>query len=295
MMKIEIDPHSGFCFGVIRAIKSAEESLETDSDIACLGDIVHNGEEVNRLEKKGMRTVNLDDFPLLSGKTVLFRAHGEPPQSYALAAQHNIKVVDATCPVVLQLQKRVHAGWLEAKKADGQTVIYGKKGHAEVNGLVGQTNGEAIVISSPSDLELIDFNRPIFLISQTTQNIGEFETIRHLIDERLAAQGSNAKFIWHDTICRQVSNREAWLREFSTKYDYIIFVSGKKSSNGLFLYSICKQSNPNTIMLSSVEDLDITLLANSNSIGICGATSTPRWLMENVAEYIQQFANQWDK
>lgn len=290
-MKIEIDPHSGFCFGVIRAIKSAEESLEIDDDIACLGDIVHNGEEVNRLENKGMRTVNLEDFPKLTGKTVLFRAHGEPPQSYALAAAHNIKVVDATCPVVLQLQKRVHAGWLEANKINGQTVIYGKKGHAEVNGLVGQTNGEAIVISSPADLDLIDFKRPIFLISQTTQNISEFENIRLLIDERLAALNSKAKFTWHDTICRQVSNREAWLREFSIKYDYIIFVSGKKSSNGLFLYSICKQSNPNTIMVSSVDDLDVSVLKGSYSIGICGATSTPRWLMENVAEHIKTFAN----
>lgn len=286
-MIIEIDPHSGFCFGVIRAIKSAEEALQSTESVACLGDIVHNGEEVNRLEQKGMKTVNLDDFATLSGKSVLFRAHGEPPQSYKLAEQHNITVIDATCPVVLQLQKRVHAGWLEAKKVDGQTVIYGKKGHAEVNGLVGQTNGEAIVISSAADLDLIDFSKPIFLFSQTTQNIGEFEQIRHQIETRIAEQLGAPVFTWHDTICRQVSNREAWLRNFSTKYDSIVFVSGKKSSNGLFLYSICKQSNPNTFMINSAEDLDLRLIKDSKSVGICGATSTPRWLMEQVAEHIR--------
>lgn len=286
-MKIEIDEKSGFCFGVVKAITAAEELLrQRHGAVWSLGDIVHNRVEVNRLEQMGLQTVSHHHLPELSGKCVLIRAHGEPPATYTAAAQHGIEIIDATCPVVAKLQKTVRHAWEEMSAIQGQVVILGKPGHAEVVGLTGQTNEEAIVVESPDDLRRIDFTRPICLLSQTTQSLTLFNHIRDQILHRAA---NPATVHVHDTICRQVSNRNPHLREFATRFDVVIFVSGSKSSNGQALYGICLEANPHTYKIEDATELNPTWFTRAASVGVCGATSTPKWLMEQVAAAIARY------
>ncbi len=281
---IEIDNLSGFCHGVVTAIGKAEEELDRSGQLYCLGDIVHNNDEVERLRKKGLITITHEQLRNLKNVKVLLRAHGEPPSTYELAKQNNIEIIDATCPVVLRLQKRIKetAQKLpEAGKQPPQIVIYGKHGHAEVNGLVGQTDGQAIVVQDLSEINKIDFNRDIELYSQTTKSLEGFSEIIENIKARIAP---NATFHSYDTICRQVANRVNHLREFASCHDLILFVSGIKSSNGKVLYNQCKSVNPYTKLLSNADELDFSWLKGKLNIGICGATSTPRWLMEEIKD-----------
>jgi 4-hydroxy-3-methylbut-2-enyl diphosphate reductase len=276
-MKVEIDNNSGFCFGVVYAIEMAEDYLDENGYLYCLGDIVHNDKEVQRLEAKGLKIIDHADLNELRDTTVLIRAHGEPPETYRIALENNIELIDASCPVVLKLQNRVRNAYEE----DAQIVIYGKPGHAEVNGLIGQTHQEAIIVTKEEDLEKIDFSRPISLFSQTTKSTEGFYKIKGLIEARAE------QFKANDTICRQVSNRDPQLRIFSSRYDVIIFVSGKKSSNGKVLYEVCKSINPRSYFISDEKEIESYWFDNCNSVGICGATSTPMWLMEDVAKAIQ--------
>lgn len=290
--EIEIDDNSGFCFGVVTAIEKAEAELARAGDLFCLGDIVHNASEVERLRLRGLKTITHDDLYSLKDATVLLRAHGEPPSTYDIAAKNNITVVDATCPVVLQLQKRIKKAYAESRKrlASGLIkkmpliLIYGKEGHAEVNGLVGQTNGEAVVIQSVDDLDGLDLSGEILLYSQTTKSLEGFRTIVQEIESRKAPE---AEFRYFDTICRQVANRLDKLRDFARSHDLVIFVSGTKSSNGKVLYHECLKVNPDTILVSDESDLDYSIIKGKKSIGICGATSTPRWLMTRIAGIIR--------
>ena len=289
-MKITIDSESGFCFGVVFAIQMAEAELDETGTLYCLGDIVHNNMEVERLTRKGLKIINHEELKKLHDCKVLIRAHGEPPETYQIAIQNNIELIDASCPVVLKLQNRVRSSFETIAKHNGQVVIYGETGHAEVNGLVGQTGGEAIIITGENDLHKIDFTRPVYLFSQTTKSTEGFEKIRSVIEERVRSVRGNAEsedFISNDTICRQVSNREPQLEKFSARHDVIIFVSGKKSSNGKALYGVCKSVNPNTYFVSEVAEIQPEWLQNAETVGICGATSTPMWLMEDVASYLQ--------
>jgi 4-hydroxy-3-methylbut-2-en-1-yl diphosphate reductase len=284
-MEIEIDSKSGFCFGVVNAIQKAEETLETRKNLYCLGDIVHNNTEVERLSRKGLVTITHEQFFQLKDCTVLLRAHGEPPSTYEHARKNNITLLDATCPVVLKLQERVRKGQDQQEARNGQIVIYGKKGHAEVNGLVGQTQNKAIVIQSADDLEEIDFERPVELFSQTTKDMEGFYRLAEAIKQR------GTEVIIHDTLCRQVSNRVPRIREFARRFDLVLFVSGKKSSNGKMLFGISKETNPNTKFISSPEEVQPEWLENITKVGICGATSTPWHLMEEVAEHIRKIAS----
>ena len=276
---VEIDQDSGFCFGVVNAIKRAEKELAKNGTLFCLGDIVHNTQEISRLEEAGLKTIDHNHFLLLRNEKVLLRAHGEPPSTYLIAKQHGLTIIDATCPVVLQLQKRIKQKYRQ-ENSDTQIVIYGKKGHAEVNGLVGQTNGNAIVVENEDDLDKINFTRKVCLFSQTTKSVDGFQKIVKNIEKRMHP---DAGFEYFDTICRQVANRIPQLRQFVTKYDLVFFVAGEKSSNGKFLYNECKRANPNTYFISKFEDIELSLLKTINSIGICGATSTPKWLMVEIA------------
>ena len=283
-MRIEIDEKSGFCFGVVKAITVAEELLrERKGAVWCLGDIVHNRVEVNRLERLGLQTVGHDRLPELAGRCVLIRAHGEPPTTYALARRYGIELADATCPVVARLQERVRGAWEEMKAVGGQVVILGKPGHAEVVGLTGQTNEEAIVVESVDDLGGIDFSRPICLLSQTTQSLSLFQTIR---DEILRQAADPASVTVHDTICRQVSNRNPHLKEFATRFEVVVFVSGSKSSNGKALFEVCREANARAYKVEDASELSPDWFAGADSVGVCGATSTPKWLMEQVAQAI---------
>ncbi|HOS36710.1 MAG TPA: 4-hydroxy-3-methylbut-2-enyl diphosphate reductase [Paludibacteraceae bacterium] len=284
-MKIKIDESSGFCFGVVNAIKKAEQELETSSQLFCLGDIVHNGQEVRRLASKGLKTIEHAQLELLFDEKILFRAHGEPPSTYALAERHRLKVIDATCPVVLMLQKKIKKAYQE--NAGVQIVIYGKIGHAEVNGLVGQTDGTAIVIEGEQDLDKIDFSKDILLFSQTTKSVDGFNSLVAALN---AVKPPQTTFRYFDTICRQVASRIPNIREFAAKFDLVFFVSGTKSSNGRVLFRECKQVNPNSHFISDLDEIDFSLLTNVKTIGICGATSTPKWLMEQVAETLERHA-----
>ena len=290
-MIVTIDPHSGFCFGVVYAIQQAEEELERSGHLYCLGDIVHNNMEVDRLKSKGLEIITHEQLRELKNCKVLIRAHGEPPSTYETAIQNQIELIDASCPVVLKLQHRVRDSFDEIlDQGSGQIVIYGEKGHAEVNGLVGQTGGKAIVVKTEEDLEQIDFNKPIHFFSQTTKSTLGFEQMEQLIQQRILQQKGSLEeqdFIANDTLCRQVSNREPQMRKFSAQQDVVIFVSGKKSSNGKALYSVCKATNNNSYFISSAEELDFSWFANANTVGICGATSTPLWLMEQVKHAIE--------
>lgn len=279
MAQIEIDKQSGFCFGVVTAIRKAEEELAKGNTIYCLGDIVHNSDEVERLHRKGMETITHDQLPVLKGCKVLLRAHGEPPETYRIARDNNIDIVDATCPVVLKLQQRIKAKY---DSHDGaQIVIYGKRGHAEVNGLVGQTEGSAIVIEDMDGLERIDFGRDIALYSQTTKSL---EGFRAIIEEIKRRKSPETKFEYADTICRQVANRVEHLRRFAEGKDVVLFVAGTKSSNGKVLFNQCREVNPRTYLLANASELQPEWVQDAETIGICGATSTPSWLMEQVRD-----------
>lgn len=289
--RIEIDSNSGFCFGVVTAIQKAEEELAASGSLACLGDIVHNASEVERLRLRGLRTINHADLQSLRDATVLLRAHGEPPSTYATMSRNNIRVIDATCPVVLRLQQRIKKSYDESRKdfEEGRIkemplfLIYGKEGHAEVNGLVGQTHGEAIVIQSEEELESIDLDRDIILYSQTTKSI---EGFRHLVEE-IKRRKRKGSFEYFDTICRQVATRSVKIREFAATHDAVVFVTGSKSSNGRVLFGECKKVNPRTYAVTEGSELCPEWFEGAGSIGICGATSTPAWLMEEVAEAVK--------
>lgn len=284
MPRIEIDPDSGFCFGVVTAINKAEAELASigEDTLYCLGDIVHNSDEVERLRAKGLHTITHADLKRLRGSKVLLRAHGEPPETYRMAKENNIEIVDATCPVVLKLQQRIKAAY--SQPSPPQIVIYGKIGHAEVNGLVGQTDGTAIVVEHEGDLDKIDFNRPVALYSQTTKSVEGFRAIADRIRQRIAPE---CEFTSYDTICRSVSKRVDRLREFAASHDVIIFVAGTKSSNGKILFNHCLEVNPRSFMISNESALRQQWLEGAESIGICGATSTPRWLMERVRDKVR--------
>lgn len=276
---IEIDDRSGFCHGVVAAINKAEDELNTGKEpLYCIGDIVHNSDEVERLQNRGLITIGHSDLDKLHNAKVLFRAHGEPPSTYQTAQRNGIRVVDATCPVVLKLQQRIKLAY-NSSRPRPQIVIYGKKGHAEVNGLVGQTQGNAIVIESPEMLDQLDFSRDIALYSQTTMPLEGFNSIIENIKRRIH---DGVKFEYFDTICRQVANRVEHLIEFAKLHDVVLFVAGAKSSNGKVLLGHCKRANPNTHLISHRNDFDSSWINGATSIGICGATSTPRWLMEEV-------------
>lgn len=287
-MKIEIDENSGFCFGVVTAINKAEAELAIQRELYCLGDIVHNSMEVERLSQKGLITINREEFLKLRNKKVLFRAHGEPPSTYEHALKNELNVIDATCPVVLNLQKNIKKAYQFSDKEKTQIVIYGKLGHAEVNGLVGQTEGRAIVVESVDDLFKIDFSKDIKLFSQTTKSIEGFNQIVEEIKSRI---NPSSTFEYNDTICRQVANRIPKIIAFAAKHELILFVSGKKSSNGKVLFDECRKVNPNIVMISDLEELDYTIFGKVNSVGICGATSTPKWLMEALKRKIEQNIN----
>ncbi|NOU58752.1 6-phosphofructokinase [Marinifilum caeruleilacunae] len=281
-MKIEIDPNAGFCFGVVNAIGKAEENLSKDGQLYCIGDIVHNSIEVNRLNDLGLQTIEHDEFKGLKGKKVLFRAHGEPPSSYQMAKKNKIEIIDATCPVVLNLQKRIKKAYRAIKEEKGQILIYGKKGHAEVNGLVGQTEGNAIVIETVKDLKSVNLELPVELFSQTTKTLEGFKLVREQLKNTM-----KASFKAHDTICRKVANRVPYIKEFAQKHDVVVFVSGKKSSNGKLLFNVCKGANRNSYFISEPQDIDMSWFANAKSIGVSGATSTPAWLMNEISEKIK--------
>lgn len=289
-MNITIDKDSGFCFGVINAIKTAEEYLSQHSHLYCLGDIVHNNEEVKRLSDKGLQVVTNEQFSQLHDTTVLIRAHGEPPETYQLAQQNNITLIDATCPVVLHLQHNIKKDF-EKSCRQRQILIFGKKGHAEVTGLLGQTQRNGIVISTKEDLQNIDFQKPAILYSQTTQSLEDYYHLIEIIKERYEEAGHRDFFDYHDTICRLVANRAHHIQQFASQYDMILFVSGEKSSNGLYLFDICKKNNSQSFFISHIEQLQTIDFSSVQSIGICGATSTPMWLMESVQKSVTQLVN----
>lgn len=291
-MEVSIDKNSGYCFGVEFAIQMAEDELDESSTLYCLGDIVHNDMEVKRLHKKGLRIINKEELKNLKDCKVLIRAHGEPPETYQLALENNIELIDASCPVVLKLQNRVKNAYDKSTEAKGQIVIYGQKGHAEVVGLTGQTKEEAIIVTTEEDLDKIDFSRPVTLFSQTTKSTKGFYKIKELIEQRIEAakgQVESKDFNANDSICRQVSNREPQLTKFSQENDVIIFVSGKKSSNGKALYNVCLSENPRSYFIENEDELNPEWFKATDSVGVCGATSTPMWLMQNVADRIKEF------
>lgn len=287
MLNIEIDKKSGFCFGVVKAISKAEEELAKGETLYCLGDIVHNGQEVERLTALGLITIDHEQFSKLHNAKVLLRAHGEPPRTYQIAKENNLTLIDASCPVVLKLQSRIRKAYLAAPTDDTQIVIYGKKGHAEVNGLVGQTDEKAIVIESEADLTKLDFSKNISLFSQTTKSLEGFNHLVSTLSEKIT---DDADFEFSDTICRQVANRIPNITTFAKKNDIVIFVSGKKSSNGKVLYEHSKKINPNTYLVTEADEVTALNLDLTKKIGICGATSTPRWLMEAVADKLNELA-----
>ena len=275
-LKVEIDEHSGFCFGVVFAIKMAEDILDESGKLYCLGDIVHNDEEVARLKAKGLQIINHEELNSIRNQRVMIRAHGEPPETYKLALDNNIELIDASCPVVLKLQNRVR----EAFNQEEKIMIYGKHGHAEVKGLVGQTNGEAIVVETIEELEKYELPKKVQLFSQTTKRTKNLYALKSNLESR----GIEVDF--NDTLCRQVSNRDIQLREFAKGFDKIVFVAGIKSSNGKVLYDVCKENNPNTFFVSSKNELKTDWFNENESVGICGATSTPQWQMQEVKDAI---------
>lgn len=284
-MRVVIDENSGFCFGVVRAISEAESALKQRGEVYSLGDIVHNRVEVQRLEEMGLSTVSHDDIASLQGRTLLIRAHGEPPTTYRLAEKYGVTVIDATCPVVARLQRRVRDAYESMSKIGGRVVLLGKRGHAEVVGLTGQVSDDVTVVESEMDLELLDYSRPIYFLSQTTQSIELFNRLAEIIRSRMA---EGVEFIVDDTICRRVAGREANLAEFSKGVDVVLFVCGRKSSNGRVLSEVCRRANPRCHNIEEASEIDMAWLEGAESVGICGATSTPRWLMEEVASFINK-------
>ncbi len=290
MAIIEIDNGSGFCFGVTTAIRKAEEELGRTGHLYCLGDIVHNTAEVDRLASRGLETITHEQLEQLHDVKVLLRAHGEPPETYETARRNRIEIIDATCPVVLKLQQRIHATYHgnEADRPAPQIVIYGKRGHAEVLGLVGQTQGQATVIENIDEIDKIDYSRDIYLYSQTTKSVQEFLRIVEEIKRRV---NPGVTFRSFDTICRSVANRIPQIRQFAAQHEIILFVSGAKSSNGRILFAECKDANPNSYLISGESDINPSWLQGKDRIGICGATSTPRWLMQRVSDAVLQLTD----
>ena len=288
MAIIEIDKGSGFCFGVTTAIRKAEEELNKSGHLYCLGDIVHNTAEVDRLASCGLETITHEQLERLHDVKVLLRAHGEPPETYEIARRNRIEIIDATCPVVLKLQQRIHATFnsdTQADKSIPQIVIYGKRGHAEVLGLVGQTQGQATVIENIDEIDKIDYSRDIYLYSQTTKSVQEFQ---HIVEEIKRRVEPGVTFRSFDTICRSVANRIPQIREFARQHELILFVSGAKSSNGRILFAECQDANPDSHLISGEGDIDPAWRQGKERIGICGATSTPRWLMQRVSDAVQR-------
>jgi len=287
-MEITIDSNSGYCFGVEFAIQMAEDELNESESLYCLGDIVHNAMEVSRLNKLGLQIIDHDELKNIKDAKVLIRAHGEPPETYQIALENNIELIDASCPVVLKLQNRVNKDFRKMEDSGGQLVIYGKKGHAEVVGLTGQTNNKAIVVMDDEDLADIDYSKPITLYSQTTKSTSGFYSLKSKIQDRIeAVEDEDIQFKANDSICRQVSNREPNLRKFATYNDVILFVSGKKSSNGKALYAVCKETNARSYFIENEDDLQADWFNPDDKVGICGATSTPTWLMKQVKESLE--------
>ena len=282
-MEVIIDDNSGFCFGVVRAIGEAESALERVGDVYSLGDIVHNRVEVQRLEQLGLHTISHEDMPRLEGRTLLIRAHGEPPRTYRMAEELGITVIDATCPVVARLQRRLREAYDKMQEVGGSVVLLGKRGHAEVIGLTGQADDDVVVVENEADLNNVDFTRPIYFLSQTTQSIALFDQLA----EEIKARAKGVTVNIDDTICRRVAGREALLADFSRSVDVVIFVSGRKSSNGRVLYEVCRGANPCSYNVEESSEIDWSWLEGAERVGICGATSTPRWLMEQVAEAIK--------
>ena len=290
-MRVEIDNRSGFCFGVQNAVKIAENALLNGERVFSLGPIVHNDKEVERLSDLGLISIDHNQFSELRNCKVLIRAHGEPPETYEKAERNNIEIIEATCPIVKKVQSRIRDAWISSKADNGQVVIYGKSGHAEVIGLLGQTNNEGILISSVDDLCKIDFTRPVHLFSQTTMDAKEYRKIKELIAGNMKAAASGSQeisFKIHNTVCGQVSNREPHLKEFAGNHDIIIFVSGRESSNGKMLFNVCKSVNPDAYFVSSVDEIESSWFSNKKFAGVCGATSTPKWLIEQIRDHISK-------
>ena len=287
-MRVVIDDNSGFCFGVVRAIGEAESALQSRGEVYCLGDIVHNRVEVQRLQKLGLHTISHEDISSLQGRTMLIRAHGEPPTTYRLAEECGVEIIDATCPVVARLQRRVREAYAKMSAEGGCVVLLGKRGHAEVVGLTGQVNDDVIVVEGEADLDVVNFDKPIYFLSQTTQSIELF----NYLGEQIRRHSSCVESVTiDDTICRRVAGREPLLAEFAQSVDVVIFVSGRKSSNGRVLCNVCRGANERCYMVEDESELDRTWFEGVESVGICGATSTPRWLMEQVAEAIEEMSN----
>lgn len=289
MLRIEIDEQSGFCFGVTTAIEKAEEELAKGETLYCLGDIVHNGKECERLKRMGLITIDHETFGKLHNAKVLLRAHGEPPATYETAQRNNLHLIDATCPVVLKLQQRIKKKWQESADEERQIVIHGQRGHAEVLGLVGQTHGEAIVIENTDQLEKISTKKNTYIYSQTTKSLEGYKKIVGHIKERID-EGYNVEFF--DTVCRRVANRMSGIGEFAKSHELIFFVCGQKSSNGKILFDECKRMNPNSYQIEGPGEIELSLTDNVDSIGICGATSTPKWLMEECKLAILNYKQQ---
>ena len=288
-MVVEIDKQSGFCFGVQNAVEIAEKALSKGERVFSLGPIVHNDKEVERLSTLGLVSIDHDEFSKLKNCKVLIRAHGEPPATYNIAENNNITIIEATCPIVKRLQSKIRETWEKTKDGKGQVVIFGKPGHAEVVGLMGQINDEGILVSGPEDLDRIDIYRPVYLFAQTTMSVKEYSSFTNTLRSKMEESGISDpehNLILNKTICGQVSNREPHLKLFAKKHDIIIFVSGRESSNGKMLYSVCKNINPDTHFVSAPEELDKSWFEGKNSAGICGATSTPKWLIENIRDII---------
>lgn len=288
-MVVEIDKQSGFCFGVQNAVEIAEKALLKGEKVFSLGPIVHNDKEVDRLSSLGLVSIDHDEFRKLKDCKVLIRAHGEPPETYLTADKNNLTIIEATCPIVKRLQSKIRETWIRTKEGDGQVVIFGKPGHAEVVGLLGQINNEGILVSGPDDFGKIDILKPVYLFAQTTMSVKEYKNLTDILKIKMEENGItdlSQNLIINKTICGQVSNREPHLKAFAKKHDIIIFVSGRESSNGKMLYSVCKNINADTHFVSSYEEIDKSWFKGKNSVGICGATSTPKWLIENIRDII---------
>ena len=288
-MVVEIDRQSGFCFGVQNAVEIAEKALLNGEKVFSLGPIVHNDKEVDRLSSLGLVSINLEEFEKLKNCKVLIRAHGEPPETYKIAEENNLTIIEATCPIVKRLQSKIRETWLRTKEGAGQVVIFGKPGHAEVVGLLGQINNEGILVSGPDDFSKIDISKPVYLFSQTTMSVKEYSNLSDILRTKMEEKGifePGKSLVINKTICGQVSNREPHLKTFAKKHDTIIFVSGSESSNGKMLYSVCKNVNTDTHFVSSPDEIDKSWFTGKKSVGICGATSTPKWLIENIHDII---------
>jgi len=288
-MVVEIDKQSGFCFGVQNAVEIAKKALLRGEKVFSLGPIVHNDKEVDRLSSLGLVSIDHEVFSNLKNCKVLIRAHGEPPETYIIAEKNNITIIEATCPIVKRLQSKIKETWIKTKESNGQVVIFGKPGHAEVVGLLGQINNEGVLVSGPADFEKIDISKPVYLFAQTTMSVKEYSNLSDILRTRMEEKGISdpgKNLIINKTICGQVSNREPHLKTFAKKHDTIVFVSGRESSNGKMLYSVCKNVNHDTHFVSSAEELDKSWFSGKKSVGICGATSTPKWLIENIRDII---------